>query len=182
MTTNFKFQIACFEQVFWRKANFKYEIAGFTLIELLVVIGIIGMLSALLMPNFIGARERARDSKRKQDLFEVKNALRLYYNDFQKYPTASSGNILGCGSLGEGACSWGGQFSAGSGPTVYMRLLPLDSLNDTAHKYVYVKVSDDDFTIRAVLENKSDTNVEESQNRCEITGETETTNYYVCPD
>jgi len=36
---------------------------AFTLIELLVVIAIIGMLSALFLPNFMGARERARDAK-----------------------------------------------------------------------------------------------------------------------
>lgn len=59
---------------------------GFTLIELLVSIAIIAVLIAALMPNFIGARQKAKDSQRIQELASVKNALRLYYNDNQKYP------------------------------------------------------------------------------------------------
>ncbi len=59
---------------------------GFTLVELLVAIGIIATLAAILLPNLMGARERARDAQRKQDLDSVKSALRLYYNDHERYP------------------------------------------------------------------------------------------------
>ena len=70
---------------------------GFTLVELLVVISIIGVLSAILMVNFVGTRERSRDTQRIQDLNSLRNALRLYYNDFQYYPPctlATSGSCL----------------------------------------------------------------------------------------
>ncbi|MGI5840781.1 MAG: type II secretion system protein [Patescibacteria group bacterium] len=63
---------------------------GFTLIELLVAIGIIATLTAILLPNFMGARERARDAQRKQDLDAVKSALRLFYNDNESYPVYST--------------------------------------------------------------------------------------------
>jgi len=59
---------------------------GFTLIELLVAISIIAVLTAVLLPNFMGVREKAKDSQRIQDLTAVKNALRVYYNDHQSYP------------------------------------------------------------------------------------------------
>jgi len=59
---------------------------GFSLIELLVVISIIATLTALLMANFMGARERARDTQKVVDLNSVKDALRMYYNDNQSYP------------------------------------------------------------------------------------------------
>lgn len=60
---------------------------GFSLIELLVVISIIAVLSALLMANFMGARERARDAQKISDLESIKTALRMYYNDNQFYPS-----------------------------------------------------------------------------------------------
>jgi len=68
---------------------------GFTLVELLVVISIIATLTAILLPNFMGARERAVDSNRKQDLGAIKNALRLFYNDTQNYPPTMTSTELG---------------------------------------------------------------------------------------
>lgn len=59
---------------------------GFSLIELLVVISIIGILSTILVTNFMGMREKAKDAQKIQDLNSMKNALRSYYNDNQSYP------------------------------------------------------------------------------------------------
>ena len=41
---------------------------GFSLIELMIVVAIIGILSALVMANLVGIRQRARDGQRKADL------------------------------------------------------------------------------------------------------------------
>jgi prepilin-type N-terminal cleavage/methylation domain-containing protein len=59
---------------------------AFTLIELLVTISVIGVLTTILMINFVGSRERAKNSQKVQNLKVMKNALRLYYNDYQTYP------------------------------------------------------------------------------------------------
>lgn len=59
---------------------------GFTLIELLVAISIIAVLTAIVLPNFMGARERAKDTQKKEDMAALKNALRMVYNDTQNYP------------------------------------------------------------------------------------------------
>lgn len=67
---------------------------AFTLVELLVVIAIIGILTAIIVPNFMGARERADDSKIKQDMMAIKNALRTYYNDNQSYPPETNWSSL----------------------------------------------------------------------------------------
>lgn len=67
---------------------------GFTLIELLVAISIIATLTAILLPNFMGARERAKDAQKIMDLESLKNGLRLYYNDNQTYPVGD-GVVLG---------------------------------------------------------------------------------------
>lgn len=69
---------------------------GFSLIELLVVISIIGVLSAILIMNLVGARERSRDAQKIQNLNSIKNALRMYYNDYQAYPSPGVSCTNGC--------------------------------------------------------------------------------------
>lgn len=64
--------------------------SGFTLIELLVVISIIGILTALLLANFVGIRERGKDAKIKSDMDAIVKNLRLYYNDNQSYPVSAT--------------------------------------------------------------------------------------------
>ena len=68
---------------------------GFTLIELLVSIAIIAIISALALPNFMGARDKAKDSARISDMVAIKNALRLYYNDNQRYPDVLDAGMTG---------------------------------------------------------------------------------------
>jgi len=59
---------------------------GFTLIELLVVIAIISLLSSIIFASLGQARQKAKDSKRVQDLLEVRKALELYYAQYGRYP------------------------------------------------------------------------------------------------
>ena len=154
---------------------------GFTLLEMLVVVSIIGILVAVLITNVQSARVRARDAARKFDMRQIKSALRLYYNDYQQYPTDSGGNIVGCGASGTSICSWGGDFSAGAAgdQTIYMKLLPLDPINDGTHVFSYNQVSQDEFTLMTELENPADPDIARSQSQCGAgTGE----QYVVCED
>jgi prepilin-type N-terminal cleavage/methylation domain-containing protein len=62
---------------------------GFTLIELLVVILIIGILLALLLPNFAMFQERARRTSVKNNMHVVQTALEAYAVDhYGVYPHA----------------------------------------------------------------------------------------------
>jgi prepilin-type N-terminal cleavage/methylation domain-containing protein len=85
---------------------------GFSLVELLVVISIIAVLTAIVLPNFMGAREKAKDSQRIQDLNSIKNSLRMYYNDYQAYPTPGIGAGVPGDPIGAG---FSGYFPAISG-------------------------------------------------------------------
>lgn len=165
---------------------------GFTLIELLVVLGIIAMIIGLLLVNMVGSRQRARDSKRKMEMAQLKTALRLYYNDFQRYPEAGNGGIgklnyvKGCGAGGNEICpsTCLVDFAArGVGcDSVYMKKFPSEL--GTA-MYYYQSASGEDFCLKVTLENKSDSDIAVSKSRCATacgSNCTGSSDYCVCAD
>lgn len=160
---------------------------GFTLIELLVVITIIAVLVAFGLTNFVGARERARDVKKKGELMQLKNALRLYYNDYNRYPPGS-GSLSGCGATGTSPCPGGcsaGEFAAGGADgcaNIYMRTLPKIGTTQTYNYYVCADT--DDFRLKVRLDNKSDPDIAASQAKCPNTcGDNRSSDeFIVCAD
>jgi len=65
----------------WKKRE------GFTLIELLIVVAIIGILAGIAIPNFLGARSRARVARVFADFRTIGTALEAYYVDNTEYPS-----------------------------------------------------------------------------------------------
>ncbi len=59
---------------------------GFTLIELLVVITIIGILAAIALPNYIKAKNKAKEAEVKANLHTIQIALERYSTDNGEYP------------------------------------------------------------------------------------------------
>jgi len=51
------------------------SVRGFTLIELILVIVILGILSAMIVPKFVGVSEDARISRAQSDIVVLSNAL-----------------------------------------------------------------------------------------------------------
>src|SRR5277367_3940700 len=60
--------------------------AGFTLLELMIVMAIIGVLSTLAIPSFIGAIKSAREAVLREDLHVLRTAIDSYTEDKSKAP------------------------------------------------------------------------------------------------
>ena len=65
--------------------------AGFTLVELLVVMVILGLLASLVLPNFFGQAEKAREKTAKVQISTLANALDAYALDVGRYPSSAEG-------------------------------------------------------------------------------------------
>lgn len=60
---------------------------GFSLIEVLIVILVLGLLMAIAVPSFLGARRNGQDSQAQSSARSALSAERTYYIDYQQYST-----------------------------------------------------------------------------------------------
>lgn len=119
---------------------------SFTLIELIVVIAILAGFVALLFPNFMEVRMKARDVQRKSDMKTIQKAFELYKQN-QSLPIYPTGLPAACAALSD---------SNG----VYIQKMPPDPLTRCgvdAKNYYYVRNADPTrYTLAACIENTKD--------------------------
>ena len=119
---------------------------GFTLLELLVVISIIGVLAGISLFGLKGAREAARDGRRKADLETIRSALELYKADCDRYPPSPLpvGNQLT------------GSTCTPANTNVYLEKVPKDPLpDDRFYSYTPTGTPPTSYTLCAALEGET---------------------------
>ena len=137
---------------------------GFTLIEILIAVAIVAVLIGFIVPNFLGIRIRARDTKRKSDLSQLQKAMELFRSDrdLPAYPDDTFMN---------GLCNKCWTQNADCGGNIYMKKLPCDP--QTQNQYIYVRNPGDSlrYDISACLENQNDPDRDtESISQCDDQG------------
>jgi len=142
---------------------------GFTLIEILVVIAILAGLVAILLPNLMETRIRARDTRRKSDLKNIQKALELYKQSQtpNSYPSQLP---TVCSSLTD------------VNGVLYMQKTPSDPSTQCQFNYYYKRGAADfqTYVLYACLENAQDPEVNTESPSCPndfttITGQSCTT-------
>lgn len=89
----------------------KKYLAGFTLIEVFVVVGVIALLAAVILPNFLSYRANSRNEVRRAHLRELQLVLDRYYAIHKQYPSTCSvncgvpGNQCGTNNPGTALCT-----------------------------------------------------------------------------
>ena len=127
---------------------------AFTLVELIIAMAIIAILTGLTIRYFGTVQNKTRDSRRKQDIQAIASALEMYYNDFDHYPYAQGGLMMGCGENSAEACQWGDVFQNTSNGTLYMAEIPQDP---GGAQYFYLAAAQgENYQLFAFLENEED--------------------------
>lgn len=87
------------------KTKIKSVQKGFTLIEIMVVVVIIGTLTALIAPNFIGQVDKSNQIAAKAQAERIASQIQLYRLDRFAYPSTSEGlkALLTADSTGQAA-------------------------------------------------------------------------------
>ncbi len=80
-----------------RPGSIKAPRSAFTLIELLVVIAIIALLAAMLLPVLSTGKGAAQSARCKSNLHQLGLALKLYTDEFQKYPSCAASDPAAAG-------------------------------------------------------------------------------------
>ena len=118
----------------WRnKMKKQRKNQGFTLVEILIVVVILGILAAIVIPQFSQASSEARESSLKSNLQSIRSQIELYriqHNDLIPADSAALTTGLTTRTDIDGA-AWVDQATSGSPYGPYMTRIPVNPFTQT---------------------------------------------------
>jgi prepilin-type N-terminal cleavage/methylation domain-containing protein len=108
---------------------------AFTVVELIVVIVVIGILAAIVFTGYTNISDRAKTAALQQDLDNNSKILKLYYSEFNSYPTSLSGN---CPSLPQASTNYCLKLTTGNSISGYSGTANTFSLSEINGSLQYV--------------------------------------------
>jgi prepilin-type N-terminal cleavage/methylation domain-containing protein len=124
-----------------KKFHFRFEDYGFTLVELLIAVSLMVTLSTIGFALYGKSQNLARDTRRKQDLKSLANALQVYHQYNNVYPATTDDS---------GSGTWSNFLNSN-----YINVMPVDPVNNGAHIYKYIGAANT-YDICALLENNQE--------------------------
>ena len=84
---------------------------AFTLIEMMVVLVVIGIIAAIIIPQFAGSSEDAKVATAKASVAELESAVERFYVQMDRYPTPEEGlQVLVDAPAGDDSKKWRGPY------------------------------------------------------------------------
>lgn len=118
---------------------------GFTFIEILVVVTIIAVISGVAVATYTTTNRKARDSRRRADLEQVRSALELCRSEAGQYPATVYSTVTPNGSGQTLVCDDG---------QTYLDPLPVDPYSSGAYSasyyYTYERLTTTTYQLCAV--------------------------------
>jgi prepilin-type N-terminal cleavage/methylation domain-containing protein len=121
-----------------KNKKLKIHRLGFTLIELLVVIAIIGILASLALVSYGGAQKQSRDTRRKSDVQQYRNALEGYAGaNNGRYPGFTTAGVIQIGTTNLCHSNYLYPFTSNTCLTDPAATASYSCGNDLAYQYCY---------------------------------------------
>jgi len=111
---------------------------AFTLVEILIVVVILGILAAIVVPQFSKAADDARAGNIATQLSTIQNAIELYRAREGTYPTLDAAS--GWSDLMGGTDNLDGTFTPVAGETQYLKDIPRNPADPT-NTYLVAQVN-----------------------------------------